>query len=524
LDPPTNQSLEEDFTMKNWTKHLVPNVGTLLVVGLLLLVQSVAARPALEQELQALATARGIDSPSATLFSYQGQLLDAAGDPVAGSADMTFRLYHQETDGTAFWTEAHTGGNAVSVSNGLFHVLLGSLVPIDPADLTADVYLELEVNGETLAPRELFTSVVYAVEAGTLPDGAVTRGSLTVDGNLQAIGRVLGAKDATLTEFTEVWHGGSNGFINTVGDGNLDFRHDNNTLMSLTDTGDVTVVSEVTVDGNGTSKIEGNLQVGDNGWMPSYAGMDGNDMAVHGAFEQNGSGGARFYRVGVGRDPVSGEGSLAVSSKVEIGNQGSIAAKTDSGGQGPHMVFETGDVFVFETDAGRLRISSNSNGTSFDGTSWFYFDNYLVPNANKQYDLGSVERHWRTAYLQTASCGALLESNLQTEEEQKAGRIDRFEEGDLLCWSPEAERLELCSAANDRLVQAVADDLGRPIVIGAELVKVIGPVKAGDFLVSSDLPGYAMASADPSFGTVIAQALEDFDGERGLVKAMIRKM
>jgi hypothetical protein len=107
LDPPTNQSLEEDFNMRHWTKHLMPNVGTLLVVGLLLLVQSVAARPALKQELQAPAGAESILSPSATLFSYQGQLLDAGGDPVDGTVDMTFRLYHQETDGTAFWTEAH---------------------------------------------------------------------------------------------------------------------------------------------------------------------------------------------------------------------------------------------------------------------------------------------------------------------------------------------------------------------------------------------------------------------------------
>jgi hypothetical protein len=27
----------------------------------------------------------------------------------------------------------------------------------------------------------------------------------------------------------------------------------------------------------------------------------------------------------------------------------------------------------------------------------------------------------------------------------------------------------------------------------------------------------------PAFGTVIAQALEDFDGERGIIKAMLRK-
>ncbi len=36
-----------------------------------------------------------------------------------------------------------------------------------------------------------------------------------------------------LTEFVEIGHGGSNGFINTEGDGNLQFRHDGVALMNL---------------------------------------------------------------------------------------------------------------------------------------------------------------------------------------------------------------------------------------------------------------------------------------------------
>jgi hypothetical protein len=42
-------------------------------------------------------------------------------------------------------------------------------------------------------------------------------------------------------------------------------------------------------------------------------------------------------------------------------------------------------------------------------------------------------------------------------------------------------------------------------------------------LVASATPGYAIAVADPAPGTVIAQALEDFEGERCVIKAMIRK-
>jgi hypothetical protein len=121
------------------------------------------------------------------------------------------------------------------------------------------------------------------------------------------------------------------------------------------------------------------------------------------------------------------------------------------------------------------------------------------------------------------NCNALVENNLQTEAERAADKISRFGESDVLCWSPETEQLELCTTANDRLVMAVADPNGRPIVMGAEKVKVLGPVLAGDILVASDVAGYAMVNNEPRSGSVIAQALENFSGERGVIKAMIRK-
>jgi len=124
----------------------------------------------------------------------------------------------------------------------------------------------------------------------------------------------------------------------------------------------------------------------------------------------------------------------------------------------------------------------------------------------------------------TITSGAYVEANLMTSEERAADTIDRFEQGDLLCWSADDQQLKKCASENDPLVMGVADANGKPIVLGAEQIKVIGPVKAGDYLVASGTPGYAMASHDPSFGIVIGQALEDFDGGRGLILAMIRKM
>jgi len=117
--------------------------------------------------------------------------------------------------------------------------------------------------------------------------------------------------------------------------------------------------------------------------------------------------------------------------------------------------------------------------------------------------------------------GALIESNLQTAEEVAADRIERFSEGDVLCWT--VDRLELCDQMGDTSVQAVADKNGKPIVLGAEFVNVLGPVQSNDLLVASNTPGYAIVDNNPRPGAVIAQALEPFGGDRGTIRAMIRK-
>jgi hypothetical protein len=116
--------------------------------------------------------------------------------------------------------------------------------------------------------------------------------------------------------------------------------------------------------------------------------------------------------------------------------------------------------------------------------------------------------------------GALIEAGLQTAAELAAVRIERFDKGDVLCFIE--GQLEKCAIASDQRIVAVADENGKPIVLGAELIKVIGPVHPGDLLVASDVPGYAMVDNNPESGTDIAKALEALGGDKGLVRSMIR--
>ncbi len=155
------------------SRHFVPNIGTVLAVILLLFVYNTqAASTTIE---------RSPASPnvSPSTISYQGTLSTASGDPVNGSVGMTFRLYNVSSGGSALWTETRTSGNAVPVSNGLFHVLLGNLTPI-PASIweNTNVYLGVQIEGDNaeLSPREMVGAVPVAMMATNIviPDSSVT--------------------------------------------------------------------------------------------------------------------------------------------------------------------------------------------------------------------------------------------------------------------------------------------------------------------------------------------------------------
>jgi len=441
------------------TRHLVPNTGTLIVLALFFLVQSVVARPP---------AMPATPETTATLLSYQGTLTYSSGTLINGDVEMVFDLYHEAEGGTSFWTEAYTGAQAIEVTSGQFHVLLGSQVALEPSDLTGDLYLGITVNGEKMLPRELLASAARAVEASTLVAGATTGGSLTVSGkctvNDQDAHQHIGRHDPTCCGDDQIPAGDFRGFT-TLWDSDA-------AMFGLRDYGD------------DRKDIVINTEQGDN---------------------------IRFQIAGADKMMVSGSGNVGI---------GTASPETLLHVKGGNAQFDNGQGLV--SASGAKLVSGSGGGTwqtwPSDGEAYSFMANDVggAPVFGIQ-STGDVNVYGHTV----KNCGALVEANLQTPEELAAEQIARFDEGDVLCWA--GERLERCSTANDSLVQAVADVDGLPIVIGAEVIRVLGPVRYGDLLVASDVPGYAMVNNDPRNGSVIAQALEDFDGGQGLIRAMIRK-
>ena len=114
-----------------------------------------------------------------TVISYQGRLTDpGTGQPMAdGSYNMRFRIYDAATGGALLWQEPAAADPAASVpvTGGVFTVLLGSSVALDASVFAGgSAYLEVEVNGETLAPRQQIGAVAYALVAETLDGNSLT--------------------------------------------------------------------------------------------------------------------------------------------------------------------------------------------------------------------------------------------------------------------------------------------------------------------------------------------------------------
>jgi hypothetical protein len=137
---------------------------------------------------------------------------------------------------------------------------------------------------------------------------------------------------------------------------------------------------------------------------------------------------------------------------------------------------------------------------------------------NEGWQLGSWHYRWHTGWFnRTSNVWSTLSKDRLPIEDGQYGR------GDVLTLGKEG--LVKSTTPNDPLVQGVYDDAAREAVtFGIYDINVLGPIKRGDFLVSSSEPGHAQADKDPPRGAIIAQSLENFNGKQGRIKAMIRKM
>jgi hypothetical protein len=149
------------------------------------------------------------------LINYQGELTDSSGNPITNSVSITFTIYNAATAGDVLWTETQT----VTVTDGVFNVLLGSQTPIPADTFDGDErYLGVQVGADPeMAPRQVLASVPFCFRAATLsciPGDSLncysgdpaTKGVGLCVGGTRTCGTdgVFGACEGEVTPITEV--------------------------------------------------------------------------------------------------------------------------------------------------------------------------------------------------------------------------------------------------------------------------------------------------------------------------------
>lgn len=125
----------------------------------------------------ALALFSGISNASADILqqiNYQGKLTDTSNISVPnGNYDIVFKIYDASAGGNLLWTGTHTtaNGNPVTITSGIFSVLLGSGTNNTlNLDFSTDTYyLGVTVGGDSeMTPRKRIGSVPQAFNAKNL--------------------------------------------------------------------------------------------------------------------------------------------------------------------------------------------------------------------------------------------------------------------------------------------------------------------------------------------------------------------
>lgn len=158
-------------------------------------------------------------------INYQGKITTSASTPLDGTYNMSFSLYNTETGGTAIWTEDRyifpDGG--VSVTEGLFSILLGELTSLNDVNFNQSLYLGITIESDSeMTPRKILGAVPAAFEADKLDgidslsflrsDQTDTIASSSTDTILTiqqsgGTGDIINLKDATNTLFTVNFEG-----------------------------------------------------------------------------------------------------------------------------------------------------------------------------------------------------------------------------------------------------------------------------------------------------------------------------
>ena len=112
-------------------------------------------------------------------INYQGRLIEGT-NLYNGTVDIAFRLFNAAIGGVLHYEDSNT----VTVVDGLYSTFIGDNTvwgQLDNALYQDEVWIEVVLGTNVMAPRERLASVGYARFAAKMPDNGVTMGMIAPD-------------------------------------------------------------------------------------------------------------------------------------------------------------------------------------------------------------------------------------------------------------------------------------------------------------------------------------------------------
>jgi len=254
---------------------------------------------------------------------------------------------------------------------------------------------------------------------------------------------------------------------------------------------------------------------------------------------------------------VSATGNITSAANIAGGNaiittlvQGTTLSATGNvntvGIVGTGNISTTGNISGGNLLAAGLSLSSNvlsainltstiittaniTGGNLSVGTGTITGGNIVNSNANGVGNIGSATVYFNTVFAKATSAQyADLAESYAADAEYSPGTVLTFggtKEVTISTASSDARVAGVVSTNPAHVMNAGLDVEHVAVVAltGRVPTSVVGTVRKGDMMVSGG-NGYAQACATPAMGTVIGKALEDFDGESGVIEIVVGRL
>jgi len=457
----------------------------------------------------------GIQAAVGSYIPIQGRLTDASGNPLNGTFNnVSLRIYNAGTGGSLL---CHVTPSNLQVSNGLF----STSIPCPSSTVNGQqLYLAVKVGSDAeMTPRQPIYPVPYAFSLK--PGANIIDNSPSTLLFVRNDGAGIGVYGWSFAGIGVYGHGltygvsgnvaspdGYGGYFenNATGSGGVGLYAKTSATGSFAVWGDATATTGYSKGVYGLARSPGG--VGVMGYALASTGgaigVEGETNAPNGSGVQgwafSTSGGHGVYANS--RSP----GGAGAALWAENTNVNGIAIWGKAQGDDSTMILEhkagSGDfIRAFETDPSELRFRFQYDGRAFSDLGW------STPASD-------------FAEMLPATSG--------------------LEPGDVLVIGPDGKLTRSAQPYQSTVVGVYSTQPGfvggQPMegeldgyiplaVVGVVPVKASaenGPIRPGDLLVASSLPGHAMkAEPNPPVGTVIGKALEGLDSDTGVIKMLV---